>query len=75
MARKPKLKNHSKDSSVLVIRNVPPDVVSALDKWIEELEKTDPMGATYSRMGVALRLIKEGLAARNPTHTDAAHAK
>lgn len=64
MARKPKPKNHLKDSSVLVIRNVPPEVVSALDQWIEELEKSDPMGATYSRMGIALRLIQEGLASR-----------
>lgn len=60
MARTPKKINPKRPGSLL-IRNVPGDILSSLDDWIKELTTADQHGATYSRMGLALQLIKEGL--------------
>lgn len=63
MASANKEKSSKKDGA-LMIRDVPSETLAELDAWIKELESQDKHGATYSRSGLALRLIMDGLANR-----------
>ena len=54
-------KSQSKTDNTITIRNVPQSVMDAIDAWIKELEEKASFGASYSRSGIALDLIKEGL--------------
>jgi hypothetical protein len=66
MASTNKEKSSKKDdkNGALMIRDVPAETLAELDAWIKELESQDKHGATYSRSGLALRLIMDGLANR-----------
>lgn len=72
MAKKTKAKavNPTEDTpTMLLIRNVPPEIFTGLDEWIAELERNSDAQAKYSRTGLALKAIKDTLASRKKEGT------